>query len=164
MAFTRFNYDKCRTSKLLQESTGPGRYMLARPGAGCRPCFMEGPYMRLQHWGGNLRNVPGGHPIDINSDLIGITRPLSRDCIEKEFPEKGVVKSTPNTYPTCKSLTGQSRVTHPAWMYRDLEQVDWWPLILNPQENVCMNFQNNLNTRLLEKDYHVTKVPCPILR
>ena len=32
--------------------------------------------MRLQHWGGNLRSVPGGHPIDINSDLIGINAPF----------------------------------------------------------------------------------------
>ena len=26
-------------------------------------------------------------------------------------------------------------------------------LFLNPQENVCIPFQNNLNTKLLEKDY-----------
>ena len=108
--------------------------------------------------------VPGGHPIDIDSDLLGITRPLTKDCIEKEYPAAGVVKSNKVTYPNCKPFTDQSRVTHPAFMYRDLEQVDWWPLILNPQENVCMDFQNNLDTRLLEKDYHVTKLPCPLLR
>ena len=43
MAFTRFNYDPCRTAKLLQESTGPGRYMLNVPGPGCKPCFFEDP-------------------------------------------------------------------------------------------------------------------------
>jgi len=164
MAFTRFNYDPCRTAKILQESTGPGRYMLDAPGPGCRPCFMEGPYIRLQKWGANLRSVPGGHPIDIDSDLLGITRPLTKDCIEKEYPAAGVVKSNKVNYSNCKPFTDQSRVTHPAFMYRDLEQVDWWPLILNPQENVCMDFQNNLDTRLLEKDYHVTKVPCPLFR
>jgi hypothetical protein len=31
MSFTRFNYDPCRTKKLLEESTGPGRYMLNKP-------------------------------------------------------------------------------------------------------------------------------------
>ena len=164
MAFTRFNYDPCRTVKLLQESTGPGRYMLNTPGNGCAPCYMEDPELRLQKWGANLRKVPGGHPIDIDSDLLGLTRPLTKDCIKKEFPKKGVVVSQKVTYKTCKPNTQQSRVTHPAFMYRDLEQVDWWPLILNPQENVCMRFQNNLNTRLLEKDYFVPKVPCPILR
>jgi len=43
----------------------------------------------------------------------------------------------------------------PAWTARDLEQVDWYILPLNPQENTCFPFQNNLNTRILEKDYHV---------
>ena len=37
MAFTRFNYDECRTKKILQQATGPGRYMLNVPGNGCKP-------------------------------------------------------------------------------------------------------------------------------
>ena len=80
MAFTRFNYTDCRTMKALEESTGPGRYMLNKPGNGCRPCFMEDPQIRLQGWGANLRHVPGGAPIDIDSDLHGITRRLMKDC------------------------------------------------------------------------------------
>ena len=28
MAFTRFNYDECRTKKKLQQQTGAGRYIL----------------------------------------------------------------------------------------------------------------------------------------
>lgn len=165
MAFTRFHYDPCRTMKFQQQATGPGRYIFATPGNGCDPCYMEDPAVRLQKWGGNLRKVPLGHPIDINSDLLGITRPLTKDCISKEFPKKGVVRSRKVAYKTCKPFTDQqSRVTHPAWMYRDLEQVDWWPMILNPQENVCKPFHNNLNTRLLEKDYWKPCVPNPALR
>ena len=165
MAFTRFHYDPCRTMKFQQQATGPGRYIFATPGNGCDPCYMEDPAVRLQKWGGNLRKVPLGHPIDINSDLLGITRPLTKDCISKEFPKKGVVRSRKVAYKTCKPFTDQqSRVTHPAWMYRDLEQVDWWPMILNPQENVCKPFNNNLNTRLLEKDYWKPCVPNPALR
>ena len=160
MAFTRFNYDPCRTQKILQEATGPGRYMLETPGAGCNPCFMEDPEIRLQKWGANLRKVDGGHPIDINSDLLGITRPLTKDCVDEEYPEYGVTKSKQTNFPTCAAFTHQSRATHPAWQYRDLEQVNWYPLLLNPQENVCMNFQNNLNTRLLEKDHYVKQYPC----
>ena len=34
MAFTRFNYDPCRTMKSQQQATGPGRYMFATPGMG----------------------------------------------------------------------------------------------------------------------------------
>ena len=165
MAFTRFNYDPCRTMKLQQQATGPGRYVFETPGNGCAPCFMEDPSIRLQKWGANLRKVPLGHPIDINSDLLGITRLLTKDCPSKEFPQKGVVRSRKVVFNNCCPFTNdQSRVTHPAWMYRDLEQVDWWPMILNPQENVCKPFHNNLNTRLLEKDYWKPCVPNPSLR
>jgi hypothetical protein len=45
-------------------------------------------------------------------------------------------------------------------MSKDLEQVDWYYLPLDPQENVCMPFQNNINTRVLEKDYFVRKFDC----
>jgi len=68
-----------------------------------------------------------------------------------------------NQYPTCsKEITSQSRATHPAFLYRDLEQSNRYPLFLNPQENVCMPFQNNLNTQLLERDRFVPKIPCPM--
>ena len=61
-----------------------------------------------------------------------------------------------------KEFTAQSRVTHPAFLYRDLEQSNKYPLFLDPQENVCMPFQNNLNTQLLERDRFVPKIPCPL--
>ena len=114
MAFTRWNYGPCRTKKLLQQATGPGRYVFETPGNGCAPCYMEDPEVRLQKWGANLRKVPNGHPIDINSDLLGITRLLTKDCINKEFPNKGVIRSYKRNYSTCKPYTQQSRVTHPA--------------------------------------------------
>lgn len=161
MAFTRFNYDDCRTEKLLQESTGPGRYMLDKPGWGSKPCFFDDPQIRMQEWGANLRNVPYGAPIDIDSDLIGITRPLYKDCSKKEYPNSGVVQSEKVSYPVCsKAVTNESRATHPAWMYKDLTQNHRYILFLNPQENTCMTFQNNLNTRLLERDNFVDKAPC----
>ena len=163
MSFTRFNYDPCRTKKLLEESTGPGRYMLNKPGWGDKPCFFSDPQIRMQEWGTNLRRVPGGAPIDIDSDLLGITRPLSKDCSKKEFPFAGVVFSMKKDYPTCgQEITSQSRATHPTFLYRDLEQSNRYPLFLNPQENVCMPFQNNLNTQLLERDSFTPKIPCPM--
>ncbi len=161
MSFTRFNYDPCRTMKLLQESTGPGRYMLDKPGNGSKPCFFQDPYIRQQEWGANLRYVPGGAPIDIDSDLLGLTRPLSKDCAAADFPYAGVVNSIKVDYPTCAApTTRQSRATNPPWMTRDLEQTRWYPLFLNPQENVCKPFHNNVSTRLLERDYYVACAPC----
>ena len=64
-----------------------------------------------------------------------------------------------NNYPTAKSfITNQSRATHPAWEYRGLEQNHLYPLLRDPQENTCMHFHNNLNTRLLERDNFVPTI------
>jgi hypothetical protein len=160
MSFTRFNYDKCRTAKILQESTGPGRYMLNQPGWGSEPCFFDDPHIRMQGWGANLRKVPNNNPIDMDSDLIGITRPLYKNCSGKEYPNSGVARSQKASYPVCKkAITDESRTTHPSWMYRDLEQDHKSILFLDPQEHTSMIFQNNLNTRLLESDNYITESP-----
>ena len=83
MAFTRYNYDECRTKKKLQESTGPGRYILNVPGNGPNPCFFNDPQIRLQKWGANLDNVINGGPLDIDSDLTGRTRRLTKNTVQK---------------------------------------------------------------------------------
>ena len=159
MAFTRYNYDACRTKKSLQQSTDPGRWILNVPGNGSHPCFMEDPQIIPQKWGANLRT----NSINLESELLGVNRPLSRDCLGKDNYKRYTVKSEPIKYPTCNALTtDQSRTTNPAWWYRDLEQVDWYYPPLNPQENTCMPFLNNINTRILEKDYFVPKRECLI--
>lgn len=160
MAFTRFNYDDCRTKKLLQESTDPGRWVLNKPGNGDTPCFFEDPHIRMQQWGANLMVPSSGAPIDIASDLDGRTRRYQKFCSPSQFPNSGVVKSQKRQYPTCKAFTDETRSSHPAWMYRDLEQTRWEYPLLNPQENTCMTFHNNISTRILEKDYYTTKIPC----
>jgi hypothetical protein len=163
MAFTRFNYDKCRTQKKLQQSTGPGRYILNVPGNGDKPAVFNDPQLRMQKWGGNLKGVYNGHPIDIDSDLKNVGRKLSKFCNNDKFPEKKV-KTFDIHYPENNiSLTDQSRMTHPSWLYRDLEQNHMYPLLLDPQENVCKHFHNNLNTRLLERDSYVPEYPCSLL-
>ena len=156
MSFTRFHDDPCRVEKMLQESTDPGRYMLNVPGNGSKPCFMEDPFLRLQKWGANLRT----NPINLESDLMGLTRPLNRDCLDKDEYTSNAVTSNSVQYPSCLPTTEQPRATDPAWTARDLEQVDWWTLPLDPQEHTCIPFQNNLSTRILEKDYFVAKAPC----
>ena len=157
MANTRFFYDPCRTKKHLQQATGPGRYMLNVPGNGADPCYIEDPQIIIQKWGANLRT----NTINLESDLMGVNRKVSRDCLGKDNYQSYNVPNSAIEYPTCNNLfTEQSRAIMPAWTARDLEQVDWYTLPLNPQENTCFPFQNNLSTRILEKEYFVPKIPC----
>jgi hypothetical protein len=157
MASTRFFYDPCRTKKQLQQSTDPGRWILNVPGNGDKPCYIEDPQIIIQKWGANLRT----NTINLESDLKGVNRQLSRDCLGKDNYTKYNVENEAINYPNCNNLfTDQSRTTNPAWWYRDLEQVDWHYPPLNPQENTCLPFQNNLSTRILEKDYFTPKRDC----
>ena len=159
MAFTRFHDDDARIMKQLQQSTGPGRWILNVPGNGDKPAYIADPQIRIQTWGGNLMT----NSINLESELFGLTRRINNDCLGENLytSPKNQVETQKIQYPTNKTLTtGQSRVTNPAWMYRDLEQVDWYTLPLNPQENTCTPFQSNLSTRILEKDYFVQKVIC----
>tara|TARA_Y100001935_G_C17162964_1_gene436248 strand:- start:32 stop:526 length:495 start_codon:yes stop_codon:yes gene_type:complete len=155
MASTRYNYDNCRTQKRLQESSGPGRYMLDTPGQGLYLPFVNDPQIRVQKWGANLMSVKNGHPIDIDSDLIGLNNGISKFQTKQKFPYNNNInnKVVSHNYGT-KNLpyTDESRATHPSWMYRDLEQTRRYPLILDPQENVCIPFHNNLSSRILERD------------
>jgi hypothetical protein len=159
MANTRFFYDDCRTIKQLQQSTDPGRWILNVPGNGSNPCYIEDPQIIIQKWGANLRT----NTINLESDLLGVNRVASRDCLGKDNYKKFNVPNEPIQYPTCNNLfTDQSRATNPAWWYRDVEQVDWYYPPLNPQENTCLPFQNNLSTRILEKDYFTPKRDCVV--
>jgi hypothetical protein len=65
-------------------------------------------------------------------------------------------------YPECDTLTtDQSRVTAPAWMYRDLPQVHAYILPENPQVHTEMKFSNYVNTRIFEKDNFRRDTVCP---
>ena len=93
----------------------------------------------------------------IENSLLGLDSKLSKDCIEN-------VKKMPNSnliiYPSCQPITEQPRATHPAWTALDIEQNNFQSLYLDPQENTCIPFQNNLNTRLIERDNFKAKPPC----
>jgi hypothetical protein len=157
MAFTRFHDDPCRIAKQNQQSTDVGRWILNVPGNGAKPCYMADPHIRIQTWGGNLMT----NPVDLESSLLGVNRPISKDCLGKDEYTKFNVPTQEVSYPTCSTLsTEESRAIMPAWTARDLEQVDWYYLPLDPQENTCMPFSNNVSTRILEKDYFERKFDC----
>ena len=158
MSFTRFHDDPARIMKQNQQATDPGKWVLDTPGNGMNVPYMMDPQIMLQKWGANIWE----NFTDVNSNLKGLDRKLTRDCLGKnEFKSPRMRGDHPLSYPTNSILTTeQSRVTHPAWTYKDLEQVDWYYLPMDPQENVITPFNNNVNTRVLEKDYFIRTHNC----
>lgn len=156
MSFTRFHDDKYRVQKQVEESIYAGDYFINAPGPGVNLPYMEDPQLRLQKWGGNLRN----NSTNIENDLKGLTRRMNKDELTYEYKKTEPVSSLMN-YPSQSPIVDESRATHPAWMYKDLEQKRWEHPLINPQKqyNFDLPFKNNLHSRILEKDYHVPKIP-----
>jgi len=156
MASTNLKSDTHRISRDLELLTELGRYQLSAPGPGSNVGFQEDPFIRIQKHGANLRT----NTINLESNLMGLSQTLNNDCLELNNYKNNKVESSKVTYTSNRPGTDQSRSTHPAWMYKDLEQVNWSILPLNPQEHTCIPFHNNLSSRILEKDYWSPKVDC----
>lgn len=155
MAFTRFHDDPARIQKQLAESTFLGRYQLDTPGQGVDLPFSEDPQLRLQKWGANLRT----NRVNLESDFRGMTRKLNRDYTDKNNYLDNDVRSERVDYRQSDPFIEESRASHPAWTYRDLEQTRWETPFLNPQANLEKKFQDNVQTRILEKDYFTPTIP-----
>jgi hypothetical protein len=155
MAFTRFHDDSSRMYKQAQISSFSGRYFLDTPGQGMDLPFVEDPNIRMQKWGANLRN----NTVNLESDLRGLSRKLNRDCVGMNEHAAHAASTTPNTYRNEEPFIEESRATHPAWMYKDLEQSRWESPFLNPLNGLEKGFHENIQTRILEKDYFVPTIP-----
>ena len=155
MAFTRFHDDPYRIKKQVEESSFTGRYMLNTPGQGIDMPFMEDPQVRLQKWGANLHT----NSINLESDMMGLTRQNNRDLPEKNNYKINSVQTGRNYYKNETPFVQESRASHPAWMYKDCEQNRWESPLLNPLNGLEKTFHENIQTRILEKDHFKQRVP-----
>jgi hypothetical protein len=145
MSFTRFHDDPNRIENQLLQSTFTARYLLDTPGPGTALPFFEDPQIRLQKWGANLRT----EQTNLESNLRNLHVPLNRDLIaynEKPTPSNNV------DYPFTNPFVQESRASHPAWMYKDLEQIRWEEPFLNPLANIEIKFPHNVDTKREAKD------------
>ena len=164
MAFSRFYDDPCRIQKYLEESTNIGNYNINVPGNGIAPSYFSDPYVKPQKWGANLSN----NKTDLESDLFSLHRKLNRDTIsENNYADylNNNNKYYKNIYPENENeITSQSRATHPSWVYREIHNFNikndrlnvpnnFNYLHLDPQENICIPFHNNISSRIVQKDY-----------
>lgn len=155
MAFTRFHDDSYRMKKQVQESSDVGSYYLNTPGQGMNLPYERDPQIRLQKWGANLQT----NYVELENELHGITRKYNRHLPEKNNYKQIATSTQQISYKSKNPTTEESRSSHPAWEYRDLEQVRWERPFLNPQNDLEKRFSSNIQTRILEKDHFQPKIP-----
>lgn len=160
MSFTRFYDDPARITNQLDQMTYAFRYQLDTPGPGAQLPFMEDPGIRMQKWGANMWS----ESTNLESDLMGLGRPLNHD-FDRTYKDLDTKRGYQIAFPTSQgAVIDESRATHPAWMYRDLEHARWETPFINPQANVERRFDHSIQTRILAKDGHVCVLPDPQLR
>ena len=162
MAFTRFYDDPCRIQKYLEETTNIGNYSINVPGNGPAPSLLNDPHINMQKWGANLSQ----NKTDLESELHFLHRKLNKDTI-RENNYVDYLNTNPlynqNSYSiNSEEITAQSRSTHPSWIYREINNFSSEKYIpnnfnylhLDPQENICIPFHNNISSRIIQKDYY----------
>jgi hypothetical protein len=165
MANTRKRSDPYQQYLYVNCSAGLGKYMLDVPGPGNNVPFLEDPHIRLQRWGANMTT----HTIDVEEDLLGKTRPINYHSMDNDTYQDRAVATQRVEFPSNQPFVEESRASHPAWTYRDVEQNYWSFPLLNPQYapgdympgsfGVGKGIHENISTRLLEVDYYKTAIP-----
>jgi len=145
MAFTRFHDDPARIKKKLDESTFVGMYHINTPGNGLNLPYIDDINIRLQKWGGNMQT----HGFDVEQELKGYRKTEKYDTQEFKRPSTSSIK-----YNTESFHVDETRASLPAWTFRNKTQFRPDALFLNPQKNLFLPFENNTQSRILEKDYY----------
>ena len=162
MAFTRLFYDKEQVQTRLNEDYNNLNYVVNVPGNGERPYYIVDPQIRMQKFGANLSH----NLVDINSSLLGLNQVLSHDQSKPNNGRAGNSEPFNDTFSKIlfpsfeKAVTDQPRMMTPAWALRDQEQIDWQYLHYNPQVKAEINFDNNVSSRILEKDNYHSNIHC----
>ena len=183
MSFNRSPYDVCSYKYQLAESIGPGVYQLVRPDNQSVPILPKDPRYIAQSSGVSISKNTS--LIDIDSELIGISRNLTR-CPDRKYMPDG------NASFHCGAQTGKvrnscqpfdkvcvdntevlkfadnglysedTRLSNPACTLRGTGWNRWETLPISPQERVLHEFDYEINTKLLSKDNHRPCLPNPL--
>ena len=187
MSFNRLHYDNCSYEQTLLESEGPGSYKLLTPHNVDQLCMADDPYIRAQYMG--AKHVPGTPLIDVDSELMNITRPASQCPTEKYIPHQSGTGmcSAPNShsmgpstdtipplnhegfkngnhmnFSNCFKPTESTRLSNPPCTLRGTGWNRWEWLCQNPQDRVEVPFDHMIDSVLMAKDNHRPLLPKPM--
>jgi hypothetical protein len=183
MALTSSRNDICSYKYQLAQEIGPGVYQLTRPDNQVIPVLPRDPRFIAQSSGVSISKNTS--LIDIDSELIGISRNLTR-CPDRKYMPDG------NASFQCGAQTGKVRngcqpfdkvcvdntevlkfadsglwtedtkLSNPPCTLRGtgFNRFQWLPM--SPQERVLHEFDYEINTKLLSKDNHRPCLPNPL--
>jgi hypothetical protein len=148
-ALTRYSSDLCKMSENNEISTGPGRYVLGVPNNYGNAAYVPNPTVLNQRWG--AAHDMSSTKTDVESDLRNIGRPSTRVIGGQYTPADGAArKLTP--MPEVDFPHTYERLVDPPCTLRGSGVNRWEWLCQNPQANVMMPFEYQVNTQQSHKD------------
>lgn len=125
MSSNRLTYDNCAYCQKLKQSTFPNNYAMYRGKyVNDNPCRIM-----LGQVGGNQVSLYTGNMVDLESDLIGITREASL-CVNRQYKPKckNCAQCKNSGLPCdCLACTSENLVNLP-----NCQMVDYGPVIAGP--------------------------------
>lgn len=169
MSFNSLKYDTNSYRHVLAESVAPLEYQLGTP-LNCKECFVNDPSYRIQRMGNSVDAKE--KMIDIDSELMNITRKLSNNPRDKYIPKEdknGELCVEQNKIHLQDCNMPKMEYTHLSNPSNNLRGTGWnrWEwLCQDPQEKVILPFNNGfsqgIDTKILAKDNHRACVPKPL--
>ena len=167
MSFNRLKYDIGLKKLDNNSSTKAGNYSVNTPII-TNNCFQTNPRIMDQKVGVSMnKNVDWrfySGPVDIESQLMNLTRKASRDPNKKYNPLTDNCRSSNNcliNLPDCHIPTSDTRLSNPASNLRGINIERFDPLCQDPQKNVFFPGAKQIPTRLVVKDNFKRAIPRP---
>lgn len=159
MSFTQLAYDPCTYEKRMMQSVGPGDYMIGTPSTQCSTCISGDPWLVSA---GGVSVCEDRPLIDVDSELHNLTRPAT-NCPAGLYRPAGPF-CKPHNYPDCRVAvaTEDCRLTNPPCTLRGTGWNRWAWLCQDPQDQVQMPFDWNIDSKLVAKDNHRPCIPSPM--
>jgi hypothetical protein len=166
MSFNNLKYDTNTYKHVLAEAIGPLEYQLGTP-LNCKECFTKDPSYRMQRMGNTVDDKR--LMIDIDSELMNITRKLSNNPADKHLPKEDengnlCIKQSKSHLPDCNMPKMEyTHLSNPACNLKGTGWNRWEWLCQDPQDHVFLPFNNamtnGVDTKQLAKDNHRPCIP-----
>lgn len=162
MSFSRLNYDDDTYVTKLNETIGTGLYQIQTPRMGCndKDCTFYAPGLILDKFDDGMCEK---ELIDVDSELLGITRKDSRCPAKKYLPGEQPFCKAKTLSRDCTFLAPEpTLLSNPKATNKETTANRWEWLCQNPQNKVLIPFDWNINNRLVVKLNHRPCISQPM--
>jgi hypothetical protein len=163
MNFSGLRYDNDTYLTTLKQSIGPGSYQIERPRNNCDECsFYGGGGPFLDRSGDALCDK---ELIDVDSELLNITRKAS-DCPSKKYiPSKDPFckKNMDARKKECSFLVPEyTLISNGKCTGKETTINRWEWLCTSPQDRCIIEYDYNIDTKIITKDGHRVCIDNPL--